>query len=433
MSPILENILRGLLGVVIILLIAITFSSSRKSISWKIVSAGLFIQIVFAIGVLKVPFIRSFFDSVASIFVVILDFTKEGSLFLFGDLIGNTKSFGYIFAFQVLPTVIFFSALTSLLYYLGILQKIVFVFAWVVSRFMKLSGAESLASAGNIFLGQTEAPLLVKPYIEKMTKSELLCLMIGGMATIAGGVLAAYVGFLGGESKEAQQEFATHLLCASVMSSPAAILISKILLPEKEEVNKDLKISNERNGSNVLEAIAIGTTDGLKLAVNVGAMLLVFTALMALLNYICFHFIGGFFNINEMIKASSGGKYDGLSLQYMLGYIFAPLAWVIGVDSQNMTNVGQLLGEKTILNEFYAYASLAKLKASGIMTDTRSIIITTYALCGFANFASIGIQIGGIGSLAPGQRGNLSKLGLKALLGGTLACLLTAAIVSMMI
>lgn len=433
MSPILENVLRGLLGVVIILLIAITFSSSRKSISWKIVSAGLFIQIVFAIGVLKVPMIRSFFDAVASVFVVILDFTKEGSLFLFGDLIGNTKSFGYIFAFQVLPTVIFFSALTSLLYYLGILQKIVFVFAWIVSKFMKLSGAESLASAGNIFLGQTEAPLLVKPYIEKMTKSELLCLMIGGMATIAGGVLAAYVGFLGGESKEAQQEFATHLLCASVMSSPAAILIAKILLPEKEEVNKDLKISNEKNGSNVLEAIAIGTTDGLKLAVNVGAMLLVFTALMALLNYICFHFIGSFFNINEMIKASSGGKYDGLSLQYMLGYIFAPLAWVIGVDSQNMTNVGQLLGEKTILNEFYAYASLAKLKAAGIMTDSRSIIITTYALCGFANFASIGIQIGGIGSLAPGQRSNLSKLGLKALLGGTLACLLTAAIVSMII
>jgi CNT family concentrative nucleoside transporter len=433
MSPILENVLRGLLGVVIILLIAILFSSSRKSISWKIIAAGLFIQIVFAIGVLKVPLIRSFFDAVASVFVVILDFTKEGSLFLFGDLIGNTKSFGYIFAFQVLPTVIFFSALTSLLYYLGILQKIVYVFAWVVSRFMKLSGAESLASAGNIFLGQTEAPLLVKPYIEKMTKSELLCLMIGGMATIAGGVLAAYVGFLGGESKEAQQEFATHLLCASVMSSPAAILISKILLPEKEEVNKNLKIANEKNGSNVLEAIAIGTTDGLKLAVNVGAMLLVFTALMALLNYLCFNFIGNFFNINEMIKASSGGKYDGLSLQYMLGYIFAPLAWVIGVDSQNMTAVGQLLGEKTILNEFYAYASLAKLKASGVMTDSRSIIITTYALCGFANFASIGIQIGGIGSLAPGQRSNLSKLGLKALLGGTLACLLTAAIVSMII
>lgn len=433
MSPVLENVLRGLLGVVIILLIAITFSSSRKSISWKIVSAGLFIQIIFAIGVLKVPLIRSFFDAVASVFVVILDFTKEGSLFLFGDLIGNTKSFGYIFAFQVLPTVIFFSALTSLLYYLGILQKIVYVFAWIVSKFMKLSGAESLASAGNIFLGQTEAPLLVKPYIEKMTKSELLCLMIGGMATIAGGVLAAYVGFLGGESKEAQQEFATHLLCASVMSSPAAILIAKILLPEKEEVNKDLKISNEKNGSNVLEAIAIGTTDGLKLAVNVGAMLLVFTALMALLNYLCFNFIGNFFNINEMIKASSGGKYDGLSLQYMLGYIFAPLAWVIGVDSQNMTAVGQLLGEKTILNEFYAYASLAKLKASGMMTDPRSIIITTYALCGFANFASIGIQIGGIGSLAPGQRSNLSKLGLKALLGGTLACLLTAAIVSMII
>jgi concentrative nucleoside transporter, CNT family len=434
MSPVFIHIFRGLIGIIAVIGIAYLFSSFRRSISWKIVIAGLIIQVVFAVGVLKIPLVKSFFNAISSVFVGILAFTKAGAAFLFGDLIEKTDTFGYIFALQVLPTIIFFSALTSLLYYLNILQKIVYVFAWIVSKFMRLSGAESLAAAGNIFLGQTEAPLLVKPYIEKMTKSELLCLMIGGMATIAGGVLAAYVGFLGGSSREGQQVFATHLLCASIMSAPAAILVSKILLPEMEpeKINTSLKLSEEKTGSNILEAISIGTTDGLRLAINVGAMLLVFTALMAMLNYIFFEGIGQWTGLNESIKISSGGQYEGLTLQYLLGYIFSPVAWLIGVDTNNMFLIGQLLGEKTILNEFFAYGTLGTLKNGGLLSE-RSIIIATYALCGFSNFASIGIQIGGIGSLAPNQRASLSQLGLKALLGGTLACLLTGAIVGMII
>lgn len=429
------NIARGIIGISAIVFIAFLFSSHRKKISWKLVLGGLGLQIFFAIAVLKIPFVVAIFESVSKVFVEILGFTRAGSEFLFGGLITNMDSFGFIFAFQVLPTIIFFSALTSLFYYLGILQKIVYGFAWIVQKVMKLSGAESLAAAGNIFLGQTEAPLLVKPYIEKMTKSELLCLMVGGMATIAGGVLAAYIGFLGGESPEAQQQFATHLLCASVMSAPAAIIMAKMLIPETEpeKLNSELSISNDKVGKNVLESISIGTTEGLKLAINVGAMLLVFTALMAMLNYIFYHWIGSWTGLNEYIVSATAGKYNGLSLQYILGYIFSPMAWLIGVDAQNMFTVGQLLGEKTILNEFFAYASLGKLKESGILTDERSIIIATYALCGFANFASIGIQIGGIGSLAPTKRTQLSQLGLMALLGGTLACFLTAAIISMII
>ena len=429
------HIFRGLLGVIFVISVCFLLSKAKKVINWKLVGSGLLIQLIFAIGVLKVPFIKVFFTWVSSLFVGVLDFTRAGAAFLFGDLITKTDSFGYIFALQVLPTIIFFSALTSLMYYLGILQKIVYGFAWVVSKFMLLSGAESLAAAGNIFLGQTEAPLLVKPYIERMTKSELLCLMIGGMANIAGGVLAAYVGFLGGPSAESQHVFATHLLCASVMSAPAAILISKMILPETEpeKINTDLTIADEKIGSNVLEAISIGTTDGIKLAINVGGMLLVFTALMAMINYIFVHGIGESTGLNETIKASSGGKYEGLTLQYLLGYVFAPVAWLIGVDSSDMNIVGQLLGEKTILNEFYAYGSLAQLKNTGILTDERSILLATYALCGFSNFASIGIQIGGIGALAPNQRTSISQLGIKALVGGTLATLLTASIVGMII
>lgn len=435
MSPTLIHILRGIIGITFVIGISYLFSSFKKSISWKIVISGLVIQLIFAFGVLKVPLIKSFFNSISSVFVGILAFTKAGAAFLFGDLIEKTDTFGYIFAFQVLPTIIFFSALTSLLYYLNILQKIVYVFAWVVSRFMRLSGAESLAAAGNIFLGQTEAPLLVRPYIERMTRSEILCLMVGGMANIAGGVLAAYVGFLGGSSPASQQIFATHLLCASIMSAPAAILISKMLLPEMEpeKINTGLTLTDEKIGTNVLEAISIGTGDGLKLAINVAAMLLVFTALMAMVNYVFYEGIGSFTGLNELIKTSSGGQYQGLTLQYILGYIFSPIAWLIGIDVKNMFLVGQLLGEKTILNEFFAYGTLGQLKTSGILNDERSIIIATYALCGFSNFASIGIQIGGIGALAPNQRSTISQLGMRALLGGTLATLLTGSIVGMII
>ena len=428
-----KNLGRGLLGLITLILIAFLFSKNRKNIDWHLVWKGLLIQIVFAILILKVPIVQNGFEWISSVFVTILGFTREGSIFLFGDIISNTDSFGFIFAFQVLPTIIFFSALTSLLFYFGILQKLVYVFAVFMKKIMNLSGSESLAAAGNIFLGQTESPLLIKPYIDKMTSSELLCLMSGGMATIAGGVLAAYIGFLGGNDPVQQLFFAKHLLAASVMSAPAAVVASKILLPEKEEVNQKMEISDEQIGANALEAISIGTTQGIKLAVNVGAMLLVFIAFITMANYFLRDYFGDFTGLNNWVNSITNGQYDGLTLEFLLGYTLAPITWIMGVCKQDMILVGQLLGEKTILNEFVAYVSLGEMKASGKFLEEKSIIIATYILCGFANFASIGIQIGGIGALAPKRRTDLSKLGILALIAGTLACLFTAVIVGMIL
>ncbi|MCB9252633.1 MAG: Na+ dependent nucleoside transporter [Flavobacteriales bacterium] len=425
-----KNILRGLLGILLLILIGYLLSSNRKAISWKLVFYGFLIQIIFALLVFKVPIVKSAFESIAGFFVVVLDFTREGSKFLFGGLL-NTESVGFLFAFQVLPTIIFFSALTSLLYYLGVLQKIVYAIAWVMSKTMKLSGAESLSAAANIFLGQTEAPLMVKPFLKNMTRSEMLCIMIGGMATIAGGVLAAYVGFLGGSDPESQKLFATHLLTASILSAPASIVISKILLPETEEVSDKLDMKQEKLGTNVLEAITHGTSDGLKLAINVGAMLLVFTALIAMINYGIRDGLGEWTGWNEDIRRTTGGKIDGLSFQLILGYVFSPFSVLIGIPIDDMIVSGRLLGEKTVLNEFFAYASLAELKNSGVFSNEKSILILTYALCGFSNFASIGIQIGGIGTLAPNQRTTLSQLGIKALIGSTIACFMTASVAGM--
>lgn len=427
------GIARGVLGLTVLVFLAFLMSSRRKRINWPLILKGLIIQIIFALAILKVPFVRKAFDWISEGFVILLGFTTSGSEFLFGGLINNTDSFGYIFAFQVLPTVIFFSALTSLLFYYGILQKIVFGFAWVMKRTMKLSGAESLAAAGNIFLGQTESPLLVKPYIGKMTKSELLCLMSGGMATIAGGVLAAYIGFLGGADEAQQIFFAKHLLAASVMSAPAAVVAAKILVPETKVVSHSMKIEKKKIGSNALEAVANGTTEGLKLAVNVGAMLLVFIALIAMLNYMLESWIGGLFGLNEWVVSTTNGQYEGFTMEFILGYILAPITWLMGVADEDIVLVGQLLGEKTILNEFVAYVSLGELMEAGKFTSQKSIVIATYILCGFSNFASIGIQIGGIGSLAPSRKGDLSRLGFKALIAGTLASLFTAVIVGMLI
>lgn len=421
------SVLKGLLGILTLLVIAWLFSSNKRKIDWKLIGKGLLIQLIFAILVLKVPFVESGFEFVGKAFTKVISFTQDGTIFLFGSFsTGQIESPLINFAIMILPTVIFFSALTSLFYYWGILQKIVYGFAWVMKKVMKLSGAESLAAAGNIFLGQTEAPLLVKPYLSKMTNSEMMCLMSGGMATIAGGVLAAYIGFLGGDDPVEQVKFAKHLLAASVMSAPAAVVAAKILVPETEEVDRELKISKEKIGKNALEAIANGTTDGLKLAVNVGAMLLVFTALMAFGNYILFK-VGDWTTLNDVIAANT--SYKELSFNMILGYIGAPIVWLMGVCQEDMLLVGQLLGEKTILNEFIAYATLGEMKANGIFHEEKSIVMATYILCGFANFASIGIQIGGIGSLAPNKKGLLSKYGFKALIGGTLASLLTAVIV----
>ncbi len=419
----LESLFRGALGIFSLLIIAFLFSRDRKGIDWKLVVKGLGIQLLFAILILKVPFVYSIFSFIAKGFTKIIDFTNKGSEFLFGNLMDYSESWGYIFAVQVLPTVIFFSALTSLFYYWRILPRIVYGFAWVMKKTLKLSGPESVAAAGNIFLGQTEAPLLVKPYLDKMTKSEMLCLMSGGMATIAGGVLAAFIGMLG-------EEFAIHLIMASVMSAPAAVVAAKMLLPEEEKFDSTLEVNVEGGISNELEAISQGTTDGLKLAVNVGSMLLVFTALMYMANYILFK-IGLWTDINGWIAENT--RYSELSFNMILGYIGAPIAWLMGVCKEDMFLVGQLLGEKTVLNEFVGYMSLGEMKNAGLFVEQKSIIIATYILCGFANFASIGIQIGGIGSLAPKRRGDLSRLGILALIGGTLASLFTAVIVGMLI
>lgn len=427
----LESILRGILGLVVLTSVLYIFSSNKKQISWKLVGLGFMLQVIFAIGILHIPIVATLFDKVSSFFVVVLEFTRQGSVFVFGNLM-DTKTMGFVFAFQILPTIIFFSALTSLFFYLGILQKIVYGLSWVMGKFMKISGAENLSTTANIFLGQTEAPLLIKPYLPKMTRSELLCVMIGGMANTAGGVLAAYVGFLGGNDPVQQLFFAKHLLAASVMSAPATIIVSKMLLPQTEEIDENLEITEEKIGSNMIEAIAVGTEEGLKLAFNVAAMLIVFIAMIAMVNYILNDFIGAMTGLNSVITESTNGQYTGLTLQYLLGYACAPFVWLLGVAKSDMIYIGQLLGEKTILNEFVAYMTLGKMKEQGVLQDPKSIIFATYILSGFANFASIGIQVGGIGALAPNKRGMLSELGMKALLGGTICSLLTATIVGML-
>jgi CNT family concentrative nucleoside transporter len=424
---------RGVLGMFSLIVIAFLFSANRKAISWKKVVIGLSLQLVIAVGVLKITLVQKGFELVGKLFIEILEYTKAGSSFLFAGLISDMDSFGYIFAFQVLPTIIFFSALTSLLFYLGIIQWIVKMLAIGLSKFLGISGMESLSVAGNIFLGQTEAPLLIKAYLEKMNKSEMLLVMIGGMATVAGAVLAAYIGFLGGGDKELELVFAKHLLAASVMAAPGAIVISKILYPQTEEVNKDVTVSQEKIGSNILDAIANGTTEGLRLAVNVGAMLLVFVAIIAMLNG-GLDLIGNLTTLNDIIAANTA--YDKLSIEFILGYAFAPLMWLIGVPTVDMTLMGQLLGIKLVASEFVGYIQLAELKNianATHLTYNKSIIMATYMLCGFANFASIGIQIGGIGSLAPGQRKTLSEFGIKALIGGTIASLMSATIAGMII
>ena len=427
-----ESIIRGIIGMTCLVLIAYLFSNNRKKINWKTAFLGLFTQLILAILIIRVEFVQNIFEFFGKIFVKTLDFTMEGSKFLLGDMV-NVESFGYVFLFQVLPTIIFFSALTSVLFYLGIIQKIVKLLAWSLSKLLNISGAESLSVAGNIFLGQTEAPLMIKAYLEKMTKSEILLVMIGGMATVAGGVLAAYIGFLGGEDELMKLYYAKHLLTASVMAAPGAIVISKILFPQVEAINKNVTVSQDKIGSNLLDAIANGTTEGLKLAANVGAMLLVFIAFIAMINF-GFEKIGDLSNLNNWI--SSNTTYQFLSIEFILGYTLSPLMWIIGVAKEDMALMGQLLGIKLAASEFIGYMQLSELKnVSNIvhLQYEKSILMATYMLCGFANFASIGIQIGGIGSLAPNQRINLSKFGMIAVLGGTLASLLSATIAGMII
>jgi len=432
MDTVWTNAGRGLLGIAALLATGYVLSNNRRRINWRLVISGTLLQFVIALLVLKVGPVRTAFEGVSSFFIKLMDFSRTGAEFLFGGLM-NPDTFGFIFAFQVLPTIVFFSALTSALYYLNILQYIVYAFAWVMHRTMRLSGAETLAAAANVFVGQTEAPLVVKPYLERMTSSEVHCLMTGGMATIAGAVLVAYVGMLGGGDPESMKYFAMHLLVASIISAPAALVVSKLMMPETGEVDRELLFPRHRMGSNLVDAMTTGGTEGVRLAVNVAAMLLVFTAMISLLNFILLEGLGAWTGLNERIAAASDGRYEGLSLQLMLGLLLAPAAWLMGVPSGDLMVIGQLLGERTVLNEFYAYVSFSKLKDAGLIVNEKSILIATYALCGFANFASIGIQVGGIGALAPGQRHMLARMGLRAMIAGTLACFMTACIAGMLI
>ena len=486
------SISRGIIGMIVLIAIAYIFSSDRKSISWKVVGIGLFMQLLIAVGVLYVPFVAAFFDTVGQMFVKVMDFTKAGTSFLFNSFTsGQIESPLINFAIMILPTIIFFSALTSVLFFLGIIQKIVKALAVVLTKTLNISGAESLSVAGNIFLGQTEAPLMIKAYLERMNRSEILLVMIGGMATVAGGVLAAYVSFLGGDDPVQQAFYAKHLLSASVMAAPGAIVVAKILMPQTEKIDSNIEVSKEKAGSNFLDAMASGTTDGLKLAVNIGAMLLVFFAFIAMGNYIL-QVLGHFTSFLHWIVAAvfaagvsyykrenipvfrnffmnffgvlvavvlyryimvlnvdgytfgnsisqwiaTHTNYDKLSMEFILGYTFAPLMWLIGVAKEDITILGQLLGIKLIASEFVGYINLAEFKnvASAMhLSYEKSVLIATYMLCGFANFASIGIQVGGIGHLAPNQRKRLSEFGIKALIGGTLASLLSANFAGMLV
>jgi CNT family concentrative nucleoside transporter len=413
----------SLAGYLVLILLAWAMSSHRWRFPWRIVVAGTLLQFALAVITLKTTPGLVFFDAVGDFFTLMLDFSDAGAAFVFG---ADFKQ--HFFAFKVLPTIIFFSCFMSVLYYVGLMQWIVKGMAWVMQKTLGTSGAETLSAAANVFLGQTEAPLVIKPYLETMTRSEILCVMIGGMATIAGGVMAAYIGMLGGTDTAAKELFALHLLTASMLNAPAAIIAAKILLPESETINRDLLIPKERIGSNLLDAISNGTTDGLRLAFNVAAMLLVFIAMIALVNYTMAHALGSWTGLNDWVAGATSGRYTEFNLQFIFGFVFAPAAWAIGIPNADLLVAGQLMGEKLVINEFVAYASLSTMKTTAAITEPVTVILMTYALCGFANFSSIGIQIGGISALAPSQRENLVRLGMKALLGGTVACMLTACV-----
>ena len=408
----------GIFGLAVLLALAWLLSMDRRKVDWRLVGAGIALQLTFAILVILVPGGREFFDILSSLFVKIISFVEVGSQFIFNDLADPTK-FGFVFAFQVLPTIIFFASLMAVLYHLGIMQKIVQGMAWVMLKIMNVSGSESLAVAANVFVGQTEAPLVVRPYIARMTESELFTMMVGGMATIAGAVLAAYIAMLGGPDPEQQLFYARHLLAASVMAAPATIVIAKILKPEQEEslTKGKVNLHVEKSASNAIEAAANGAADGVRLALNVGGMLLAFLALIALINW-PLEAIGAFTGLEVLAG-------EPITITLIMGYILSPLAWVIGVPWQDAVTVGGLIGEKMIANEFVAYSSLNEIKGS---LSPQAVLISTYALCGFANFSSIAIQIGGIGGLAPERRGDIARLGIRAVIGGTLATMMTATI-----
>jgi len=421
------SLLRGLLGMLVLLFIAYLLSNNKKQIAWKTVGLGLLAQVIIAIGVLKIDWVKKVFETMGNFFINVLEYTGEGAKMLLGEL-GDVNQYGFIFVFQALPVIIFFSALSSILYYFGIIQKVVGFLAWGLTKLLKISGPESLSVAGNIFLGQTEAPLMIKGYLEKMNRSEIFLVMVGGMATVAGSVLGAYIGFLGGNDPVQRLEFAKSLLAASVMAAPGAVVIAKIIYPQTDKIQTDIQISNEKIGSNFLSAISIGTGEGIKMAVNVGAMLLVFIALIAMASGILSS-LGESSGLNSWIAKNT--IYTNFSIEFILGYLFAPLMWLVGVAKEDMALMGQLIGIKLVASEFVGYTQLVSLKDSAStlhLTYQKSVVMATYMLCGCANYASIGIQVGGIGIIAPKIRKTLTELGFKAMIAGTLVSLMSATI-----
>ncbi len=426
-----DSLIRGAIGMLVLLLIAYLISTNRKQIKWKTVLMGLSLQLITAIGVIKINLVKRIFETIGSFFIKILEFTQAGTSMVLGDL--NIEKHETSFALEVLPVIIFFSAFASILYYFGIIQKLVSMMAWIFTKLFGISGAESLSVAGNIFLGQTETPLLIKEYLNKMTRSEIFLLMSGGMATVAGSVLGGYIAFLGGEDPVQRLEFAKNLLAASFMAAPGAIVMAKIIYPESEKINLDVSVSKEKIGSNFLAAISKGTGDGIKMAVNVGAMLLVFLALIALLNGILSS-LGGWVGLNSWILDNT--PYQSLSLEFILGYLFSPLMWLLGVAAEDISLMGQLLGVKLAANEFVGYTQLASLMDAGSISHfkyQKSVLMATFMLCGFANIASIGIQIGGIGIIAPEKKKILTELGFRAMIAGALVSLMSATIAGMIL
>ena len=428
----LVSVCRGFLGIAIVLGVAYWMSYDRKRIDWKLVGAGLLMQLLFALAVLYVPVVGIALEWIGKIFVKLMDFTQEGVQFLLGPLIAQSK--GFIFLLNSLPVVIFFSALVSLFYHWGIIQWVVSGMSWLLRRFLHISGAEGLVVSGNVFLGMTEAPVLIKNYLPKMNRSELFLVMVAGMGTIAGTVMATYIGMLAGGDQAARVLFAKHLLSASLMAAPGAIVLAKIICPQTEQVDERLvKMEHTRTYSSVLGALAAGTSTGVRLMVNIAAMLLVFIALVAMANYLLEGVIGRYTGLNEWIQSVSDGKAQGLTFQLILGVLLAPFMWLIGIPYQDMLLVGSLLGQKTILNEFVAYFQLQEWKEAGMFVYQKSILMSTYLLCGFANISSIGILLGGMGVLAPEKRELITRLGVPAMVGGALVSVLSATIIGMIL
>lgn len=426
------SLLRGILGIITILAVAYALSYDRKRIDWRLVGGGLLMQIVFALAVLYVPFIGGLLEGLGKIFVKLMDFTDAGLSFLLGPY--ASKSNGFSFLIHSLPIVIFFSALVSMFYHWGIIQRVVGAFSWLLRKFMNISGSEGLVASGNIFMGMTESPVLIKNYLPTMNRSEIFLVMVSGMGTIAGSVMGTYIGMLGGTDPASKILFAKHLLSASVMAVPGSIVLAKMLCPQTEKATDQIaSFEKEGKNANILDAISSGTMTGVKLMTNIAAMLLVFISLVALANYITEDVIGRYTGLNEWIVKFTDGKSAGLTFQFILGLVTAPFMWLIGVPGPDIMLVGSLLGQKTILNEFVAYFQLQQWKDAGLFVSEKSVLMSTYILCGFANISSIGILLGGLGVLAPEKRGLISRIGLLAMVGGALVSVLSATIIGMIL